>query len=633
MPSRSTIARASHVIRRIPVARSLSASLVLVAFGAFAACATSSPPSGFEPDVPTDASTEDASPQIDAYVPTDGPPSLGVVEGGPNAGPKHPTPPPHGVATSGAVPPNAGALFAGAQIDPSVPSPKLAYPTPETMFPPNMPDVLFQWSVTQGNLFWIHFAEGTSTFDVYTDGRDSVCDHAGTGGQCWESAAADLMQYFGNAADLGSDVTFSIAAMDLSHPDKISVSPKYTLHVARTDITGAVYYWSTTAKGIRRGNFGGPAPTDGGVAKRPAPIDYLTNSTYPTTTEGVDARCAACHTLSRDGTKLAVSLNGDVLGIIDVVPTIPPPMKFGPPSKGFSGAYIGASWSSFNPDNTQIVTASTGVMTVRDVATGQPVSGDGIVQLPPSTTGSMPDWSPDGQHLVFASTPTSDPNVSYGRHLYGSSIALLGAQGGGFTGYQVVSASTKTDCKPTLPNGDTNPAYTAGARETYANPMFSNDDKWLVFSRGECESEGDPTAEIILAPALPNAPQSHLLRANRQVGDQQVVNVTNGMPVWGPTNDAHIAWVAFTSTRDYGLVLTKGSKTGSDKVPPFPGSQVRQLWIAAVDLSKITPTTVATIDPSYPAFRFSAQDLTENNHRPFWTVDTIPQVNDPPPIK
>jgi hypothetical protein len=122
-----------------------------------------------------------------------------------------------------------------------------------------------------------------------------------------------------------------------------------------------------------------------------------------------------------------------------------------------------------------------------------------------------------------------------------------------------------------------------------------------------------------------------LIRANRQVGDQQQTNLTNSMPVWGPTNDPQIAWVAFTSTRDYGLVLTAGSKIGSNEVPPFPGVSVRQLWIAAVDMSKLTTDNVASIDPSYPAFRFSAQDLTENNHRPFWTVDTIPQVNVPPP--
>jgi hypothetical protein len=204
------------------------------------------------------------------------------------------------------------------------------------------------------------------------------------------------------------------------------------------------------------------------------------------------------------------------------------------------------------------------------------------------------------------------------------------AQGDGFTDYQVVAQSTKNDCQAVLDGGAPDPAYTAGARETYANPMFSNDNKWLVFSRAECESEEDPTAEVILAPAVASAPQNHLLHANQQVGDQQVTNVTNGMPVWGPTNDPNIAWIAFTSTRDYGVVLTAGSMIGSSAVPPMPGNGIRQLWIAAVDLSKVTTTNVATIDPSYPAFRFSAQGLNENNHRPFWTVDTIPQVNNPP---
>ena len=545
--------------------------------------------------------------------------------------PTHPTPPPAGVVTSGTVPPDPAGLFGGATVDPSAPPPTLAYPTPETMFPPNMPNILFQWKVTAGNLFRLHFAEGTSTLDVYTDGRDATCDQAGTGGQCWESAPADLMLYFGNASDLGQDVTFTIAALDTAAPSKMTLSPAYTLHVARTDITGAVYYWSTTAQGIRRGNFGGPAG-DGGTIARPAPVDYITNSVYPPTTEGASVRCAACHTLSRDGKKLAVSLYGDVLGIIDIVAAIPPPMTFGPPSKGFTGSYIGSSWSAFRADDARIVTATTGIMTVRDVDSGAPIGGDaGIIALPSGVEGSMPDWSPDTQSLAFAATPNSAPNTSYGRHLYGSSIAMLSAQGDGFSGYQVVAASVQNNCQATLDGGVTDPAYTAGARETYANPMFSNDSKWLVFSRAECESEDDPTAEVILAPATPNAPQNHLLKANRQVATGQVTNVTNGMPVWGPTNDPKIAWIAFTSTRDYGLVLTPGSKSGSELSPPFPGSDVRQLWIAAVDMSQLTSGNVTSIDPSYPAFRFSAQGLEENNHRPFWTVDTIPQVNVPPP--
>ena len=599
-----------------------------------AGCARSGSPSGVTMRPPSGSGgAGGAAPLSDAAAPIVTPPDLSVDGSMLDAStlPMHPAVPPQGTLSSGTLPANPAATFAAAQVDPAAAAPVLAYPTPETMFPPNMPDILFQWRASFGNVFRIHFAEGANTFDVYSDGRNTTCDQAGAGNSCWESSASDLMPYFGSAADLGADVTFSIAAVDSAQPTKMSVSPTYTLHIARTDITGAVYYWSTTAQGVRRGNFGGKVMGAAGVVNRPAPVDYITNRVFPPTSEAPASRCAACHTLSRDGKKLAISLNGDVLGVIDIVATIPPPLVFGPPSQGFTGAYLASSWSAFSPDDKKIITAGSGVMTVRDVATGQPLTGTGVITLPANTAGSMPDWSPSGQQIAFASTPISPPNASYGRHLYGSSIALLGAQGDGFAGYTVVATSSKSNCQPMLAGGITNAAYAQGARETYANPMFSNDSKWLVFSRGDCESEEDASAEVILAPAVANAAQNHLIRANQQVGAQQQTNLTNSMPVWGPTNDAQIAWIAFTSTRDYGLVLAPGSKIGSDQVPPFPGVNVRQLWIAAVDMSKLSADNVATIDPSYPAFRFSAQDLTENNHRPFWTVDTIPQVNEPPP--
>ena len=69
--------------------------------------------------------------------------------------------------------------------------------------------------------------------------------------------------------------------------------------------------------------------------------------------------------------------------------------------------------------------------------------------------------------------------------------------------------------------------------ESFANPMFSPDSKWLAFSRADCETERDPSAEVILAPAQPAAPLNHLLRANTQVGAAKLTNLTNGMPTWG----------------------------------------------------------------------------------------------------
>jgi hypothetical protein len=142
--------------------------------------------------------------------------------------------------------------------------------------------------------------------------------------------------------------------------------------------------------------------------------------------------------------------------------------------------------------------------------------------------------------------------------------------------------------------------------------MFSPDSRWLAFSRGDCESEADASAEIFLAPAARNATLVSLTRANTRVGGQTLARLQNGMPTWAPSRDPAIGWVAFTSTRDYGVVLRQGSAIGAGQ---------RQLWIAAIDFTRI-----GNGDPSYPAFRLPAQDLAENNHRPFWTVDVLPVI-------
>src|SRR5882724_5500830 len=74
--------------------------------------------------------------------------------------PMHPAVPPQSTLSAGTVPANPAAIFGAAQADPASPAPVLAYPTPETMFPPNMPDILFQWQASFGNLFRLHFVAG-----------------------------------------------------------------------------------------------------------------------------------------------------------------------------------------------------------------------------------------------------------------------------------------------------------------------------------------------------------------------------------------------------------------------------------------------------------------------------------------
>ncbi len=494
-----------------------------------------------------------------------------------------PVKPPVGnrVIVVGIVPNGVEGLFAGAT--PGSGGPALVYPAPDTMFPPNIARILFQWSAPATNVFRLHFDTGKGTLDVYTDGAHDTCTKAETGGKCWESAADTLMPYLDAAS--GGKVDLQISALDPAAPSTVSTSPNYVMHVAPHRVGGAIYYWSTTVQGVRRGTLDG----------RDA-ADYLT----PPVAKG---QCVACHTLSRSGKHLTISLPGDLLGLVDVIDTIPP-INFGPSSQGFPGQNIAASWATFSADDAQIVIAGQGALSVRDAKTAQ-LAGAPIA-LPPDTTGSMPDWAPDGKHLVFAASIGATPD-RVARHLRGSSIAWFSAAGTTFSGYEIIAQSKGVV------------SSTCVGAESYANPMFSPDSKWLAFSRGDCESEADASAQIILAEAAPNGTQYALVRANTRVGDKTLSQLQNGMPTWAPSHDPDIGWIAFTSARDYGLVLTQGSKIGA---------QLHQLWIAAIDFNQIGKGAA-----SYPAFRLPAQDLNENNHRPFWTVDILPPDWMPPIVR
>jgi hypothetical protein len=75
--------------------------------------------------------------------------------------------------------------------------------------------------------------------------------------------------------------------------------------------------------------------------------------------------------------------------------------------------------------------------------------------------------------------------------------------------------------------------------------------------------------------------------------------------------------VAFNSLRPYGVV--------------YPSGGTQQIWVAAIDRSKLGQrySDGGVVDPSSPAFRFAFQDLDENNHRAFWTLDVrVPEPTD-----
>jgi hypothetical protein len=470
---------------------------------------------------------------------------------------------------TGTVPPNPGGIFdPGTHTvvtgDPNK-TPALVYPVSDTMFPQNVYRVLFQWKKAGLTLFQLSFDSPVLKVNVYTDGVHSTCTQAATGGSCWES---DVTSWgYLAASNAGQAITFKIRGVDSPTAKIIYESPAYTIRFSKKPVPGAIYYWSTTAQGVRRGAMGDPSPQN-----------FLT----PNEAQG---KCVACHTLSRNGKRLAADVGGETLTVVDVVQTVPPPVEFG--SIGTPTLKINNSWATFNPDTSRVVASKQGILKLLDGKTGAGIGPNGgTIPLGSGVLAAQPDWAPDGNHLVF-----SAGNVDRGG---ATSIGWFAVSGDTFSGLQTVVA----------PNGT----------QRYGYPMFNPTSDWIAFVRG-AKIEKDLTDQILVTQAQPGAPLQELVRANTLVNDTTVATgIENNMPTWAPSAAPDTQWVAFASQRDYGYVLRQGSKYGVQR---------QQLWIAAIDTDKL-----GSGDPSFPAFRVPFQELTEDCHRPFWAEDAL---NPPPP--
>src|SRR5262249_54157087 len=159
------------------------------------------------------------------------------------------------------------------------------------------------------------------------------------------------------------------------------------------------------------------------------------------------------------------------------------------------GAYgrdsvVGASWVTFSPDEMKVIVAANGALSLRDISTPHLAPAIAAITLPMTPSGSpyyasMPDWAPDGKHIVMTATAGDLPTAKMARHIRGSSIAWMTVQGTSFSGFEMLAESrgiVTSDCQSGL-NSPDNVAVHGPGRESYGNPMFSPDNAWIAFSR------------------------------------------------------------------------------------------------------------------------------------------------------
>jgi hypothetical protein len=440
--------------------------------------------------------------------------------------------------------------------------PAIIYPNHETMFPINVSRIRHDWSPGGSNtLFRLRFEGPRTTTNVYTTDLSWTPDE-----EEWDWIAE---------SNRGEAVTLTVAGLDASAPGDLWQSKSITLEFSEAEVEGAIYFWSTGTEGVMRA-----------LVSDPIPIKFYTD---PAAADS--GTCVACHTLSKDGKRLAVGYGGETLREVSVperatiLPvdggsgggTPPMPCDKGMPDcdKGTTDKGMPSAWTTFSPDGEMLLVAANGILTLIDSDTGAPIGDNaGVVPIPTGTIATHPDWSALGDKVAIT-LGTSGGN----KEVEGGSIALLPYNDGAWGEPEVIVAS-------------------AGAEDNNFFPVFSPDSRMIAYVNAPGKSKDATGATLRLVPSDGGDPVI-MTRLNERVNNEdEIIGVGNTMPTWAPSTKPGTFWLAFSSLRAYSVVRPQDPKED-------------QIWIAAVD--------PGATDPGFSAFWAPFQNVDDGNHRAFWT--------------
>jgi len=526
---------------------------------------------------------------------------------------------------------------AGACSPQTLGNPTLVYPPDGVLLPPNMNVLEVQWVPPTGaTLYEVDFTNGITDVRIETPCNEitSVRGVANVG--CGLTLSQQAWNDIANTNRDGDPVNVTVRATPANMQCVTASQQSVSIAFAKDNLTGGIYYWQSAT-------YGGIAGTTGGIYYH----DFGTFTPTPTPfwTSGGTGTCVGCHTLSKDGVRMAVMNDdpdaddeyGDVhMNGMDVATrTI---------IKG--GNSVGPGFQTFTHDHAQMIATSFhpmgGMMgpppmmgmdqsfNVWDGNTFALLASDA---LPSGMYGDHPNLSWDDKTLVFVA-PSVTNNMS--------SISMAGDHH--FLGGSLWSASFDTTS-----HGLSNftELLAASGQENFYYPDQSVDGKWLVFNEnddtsaanndGDCFYSRQAAVKIMHFP--PQTGDVPLTLTNLNVG----TGLSNSWPRWSPAptsyHGAPVLWVTFSSNRDYGLHLKNGgfdnyyppeSPTYDQPQPAskqgitFDNYAAPQIWMAAV---VIDPNrALDSKDRSYPAFWLPFQDVTAHNHSAQW----VAQVQGPP---
>lgn len=433
-------------------------------------------------------------------------------------------------------------------------APTIVYPADGVVVPPNLNSLEFHFIPAPGQtLFQLTFKAPTTTYEVFTG-----CTPL-NGGCVYKTDPS----FWANLADFGrgtAAVTYSIRGVNGGSPGAVGTSAQRSIAFSQQDLKGGIYYWNTGGT-IQRYDFGFP--------NAPA-------STYLNAPQAGAAFCVGCHVLSREGTRMAVGKDIPApapFNVFDVLSKMPV-VANGQPVGGSSNFF------SFSPDENYFLLSDGIAIGMQSVLTG------GLLVPQIVNPGTMPDWAPDGLHMVYAKPKSGSffamPGVS------SASLETLHFNGVGW--------DTPTTLVPW-----------AGQNNYY--PAYSPTGDWVAFNRSPSDAESFSNAAP--DPDAGTVPDGELWTV--AAGGGNAVRLAHASdpgalswPKWAPVLQNYyggqIMWLTFASARAYGLRLSKGQET--------------QIWMVGFDPAK----AALGQDPSLPGFWFPYQDLGSGNHIAQWAT-------------
>jgi len=364
--------------------------------------------------------------------------------------------------------------------------------------------------------------------------------------------------------------------------------------IAQGSLRGSIYYWAVNTGQLQKIAPGASLPSlvfDSGPADQlgtPAPANY-NGANPPWESGGNNKRCVACHTVSKDGSRIASLFEkqgstASPWGTVDLTAS--------PANVVQMTAYdSSAIFLALTPDGSHAVQNDVDMsMRLVDATTGAAIPGE-LDTIPDKV--ADPAFSPDGSLLAFSSNATGAYPVEFWR-------ADLDV-------YDYDSATTSFTNRRQIASGGT---------EAIAFPSFSPDSKWVVYQKGDYSRAKYGTSSVgsddlfitdvagqVGPLSLLAASGAGLEAKNQHISYQPTVN---------PIAVGGYIWVVFVSPRDYGNSMRSTSN------PTYENR--KQLWVAAVDVNPVPGQ-----DPSHPAFWLPGQDATTINMSGYWALEACHQ--------